>query len=1392
MNQAINTCITGLNNIGQGFWDYAVSIFVQSSVLIVLLLIIDFVLRKRVRAVFRYCVWMLVFVKLILPTSFALPTGIGYWLADYWPTETSVSEQKPTPAVEQAVPAAVPEQRQVVTLEPAVINETVPAEVKLEPICWQGLVFLGWLAGVLVFSALLIQRAWFVKALVAQSKPAKGRLLGTLNECRSQIGIRKTIELRLSDNMASPAVCGLFKPMILMPTTLLEKLSLEKLKAVLIHELAHIKRRDIWVNVVQTVLQIVYFYNPLLWLANAMVRRVREQAVDEMVLVALGAEADSYSNTLIDIGEMVFWQPNLSLRVIGVVESKSSLKERIKIMLNRPIPKSAKLGAAGLIAVIIIGAILLPMARADRKDTDGSDYSILMLDNSDPDYKGKEQYDDRLYLLDSSGKVNGVVSGFNICETAGGNHKLAVDEERKTLWVAENVGARLWHFDLGTGKLLRRIQGLKASALAVDPATGNVWVMLSGSIGKGHIKVISPSGEIKAEYNIPGFDITYSKRDKSFWVVGRSVYKLDRTGKILGQIVDQIPHMASSVSIDQKTGNAWVLVRAHLQVPESKPELWVVERNVEIKRRIDLGELIPFCVSVDSDKGVVWVGCLSTVLRFRTNGDKLKSARQVSGFSVVPGPSVDSVFAASRWGVGKAMIEESGYVSFFDIAENIKDELGSGQKWLAIAPFAGAKLQTPPDLTYLTLRKTLAERRSAPLGPSQEKLRKLGVALFMYANDHEEKYPDTLGELKLYVGDERNFQWLLDNVEYLAKGKTVVDHPNTMIAYDKTLLEKGNGTNVLFNDSHVEFVKPNQLAELGIIASKKPDVQVEGESEVSNLVEQLQSESRRERCQAALKLEKLGDRRGVPAIIKELKDTSYKPTGYSAMAINPPYEQNRQESWVRQDHYYAALLLGILGDKRAVPALIEATRDETIDYQAALSLGQIGDKQAIPALRVMLERCSNKPFPRLFAGYGLAMLGDNEGLKVVIETLNNQQVHWTNRRHAIEALGKLGDKEAVPHLITALKDEHPNIRVSAAKALGAIGDPSALPALKQALEDKTATKVNAPTTVSEAAAKAIAQFEGETIAEQLLPEPEEMTIDSLADICKRMESAFHDITVEYEWYDEPSPRVSDIIGTSKLIYRGPRKCKLSAARPFFWKFRFFETGTVMNDTDDSWQFTKESSYNGRISKQLSIGGFPQSIKVGTIRKRMSFVPYPPRTALGFSILRLGMEDADIMTTLETLRYNLETLRYKELVHLLNKIEKINGFDTIRADFLNPNKQIYLHIYFSVEHGYTPVRWEYIMHGSKMVFSVEVKSLQKVADGLWFPSSGVVNNHDKSKSVYKAIGNIVINQGLREEDFDVEFPTGTQVDDQVRGIKYIVTSTEVKNQKTAVQVEGEKR
>ena len=379
MNQLINSCPGVLNNIGRWFCNYGAGIFIQSSILIILLLIIDLVMRKHVRATFRYWIWMLVLLKLMLPPAFSSPTGIGYWFRDYLPAHSSVPAQVPNMIQLEPTGAPAPEDSTIAAeipqIHPSQINPepaapATPAFSDFQALTWQAVVFVIWLVGVTVLSTLLIHRMLFVRRLIAQSEPSKNRYAEIVDQCCQQLGIKRRTELRLSGKLQSPAVCGLFRPVILMPAGLLEKLSPDKLRAVLIHELAHIKRGDLWVNCVQTFLQIAYFYNPLVWLANTVVRTIREQAVDEMVLVALGAGAKDYSNTLIDIAEMAFFKTSLSLRLIGVVESKKALRRRIRHMLNRPIPESTKLGILGLMVIFVIAAVLLPMAKARKKDPD--------------------------------------------------------------------------------------------------------------------------------------------------------------------------------------------------------------------------------------------------------------------------------------------------------------------------------------------------------------------------------------------------------------------------------------------------------------------------------------------------------------------------------------------------------------------------------------------------------------------------------------------------------------------------------------------------------------------------------------------------------------------------------------------------------------------------------------------------------------------------------------------------------------------------------------------------------------------------------------------------------------------------------------------------------------
>jgi HEAT repeat protein len=121
---------------------------------------------------------------------------------------------------------------------------------------------------------------------------------------------------------------------------------------------------------------------------------------------------------------------------------------------------------------------------------------------------------------------------------------------------------------------------------------------------------------------------------------------------------------------------------------------------------------------------------------------------------------------------------------------------------------------------------------------------------------------------------------------------------------------------------------------------------------------------------------------------------------------------------------------------------------------------------------------SDFPDQRLWAGYGLAALDEAEGFDI-LATVALSGPNWTDRRQAVEALGTISNPKSVPTVSKALRDEHPNVRVSAAIALGKIGDPSALPALTEALSDSETTQVNAPTTVAGEAQKAIDAIKGE-------------------------------------------------------------------------------------------------------------------------------------------------------------------------------------------------------------------------------------------------------------------------------------------------------------------------
>jgi len=268
-----------------------------------------------------------------------------------------------------------------------------------------------------------------------------------------------------------------------------------------------------------------------------------------------------------------------------------------------------------------------------------TDSGVLVLDNCDPEFNGKQNYEDNLTYYDATGNVVFRISGLNNCETIGSDHMIAADSDRGFIWVLETVGNRIHKYDR-QGKELLVIPNVKANSIAIDPETSKLWAILSnGTIYGDKTVVYDPQGKILATYDVIGFDIVYDKKEKAFWLAGQKLTKIDaRSGQVLAW-QEITTRCASSVAVCPSTGNIWVALRQHPQVHGSKNELVAFSNKGLAQHRIDLGDATPFHVSVDEQDGSVWVTLYHLGVRRYSPDGVLKAVQTLPAIAAESDPS---------------------------------------------------------------------------------------------------------------------------------------------------------------------------------------------------------------------------------------------------------------------------------------------------------------------------------------------------------------------------------------------------------------------------------------------------------------------------------------------------------------------------------------------------------------------------------------------------------------------------------------------------------------------------------------------------------------------------------------------------------------------------------
>jgi beta-lactamase regulating signal transducer with metallopeptidase domain len=355
--QIMNSIIESLNHSGEHALHFAWLMFWQSSLLIALVYGLERGLRHRVRAGVRYALWLLVLVKLVLPPSLAFPTAPSWWLLS-----AAVPRPVPHPA------AVVVRYGEGLSVGPAGQVTSIATEPPRARMSLAAVALAIWVASSAGLLAWLAVRWWRIAREARDAQDAPAWLTALVEETRRVAGVRGKVRLKLLEKAVSPAVCGLVRPVVLIPRALALRLPPAQVRAILCHEMVHLRRGDVWVNCFQGLAQIAYWWHPLLWLANSRIRCVREEAVDDAVMVALREEAESYAPTLLEVARLALHRPLASLGLVGILESQRSLRQRIERLLDFCPPRKAGLTFGSVVCVLAFGAFAVPMGQGPGKE----------------------------------------------------------------------------------------------------------------------------------------------------------------------------------------------------------------------------------------------------------------------------------------------------------------------------------------------------------------------------------------------------------------------------------------------------------------------------------------------------------------------------------------------------------------------------------------------------------------------------------------------------------------------------------------------------------------------------------------------------------------------------------------------------------------------------------------------------------------------------------------------------------------------------------------------------------------------------------------------------------------------------------------------------------------
>jgi murein DD-endopeptidase MepM/ murein hydrolase activator NlpD len=225
-----------------------------------------------------------------------------------------------------------------------------------------------WLVGVVAVGAVVVGRRRRYGRVIRAAEPVRDAGVRAVAEAwRERFGVRRSVRLVTSGELGTPFTSGSVRPVIYLPDAVLRHEDSAVVESVIGHEMAHIKRWDDLQLILQLIVSVLYFFNPVAWLAAGRMREESERICDALVLSHGALAPATYGRSMLAVVRLGF--PSEAGPMPALANSKKRLQMRIESIMKMKAAATRRLRVAyALPTAFALGVFLLPMASGARSD----------------------------------------------------------------------------------------------------------------------------------------------------------------------------------------------------------------------------------------------------------------------------------------------------------------------------------------------------------------------------------------------------------------------------------------------------------------------------------------------------------------------------------------------------------------------------------------------------------------------------------------------------------------------------------------------------------------------------------------------------------------------------------------------------------------------------------------------------------------------------------------------------------------------------------------------------------------------------------------------------------------------------------------------------------------